>query len=138
MNIMFFLKPKSEVAVIKDDILVEDALDLMRHTSYTALPVIDKDGRYVGTLTQGDLLWYLRDSKYLQRSLLAPIRSVPRLYDNASVPANTDMDVLFARMLEQNFAPVTDDRGMFIGIVTRRSIMQYFLSKLEAPLDVEK
>jgi len=48
------------------------------------------------------------------------------------------MESLLNRMLEQNFAPVTDDRGVFIGIVTRRSIMEYFMRRLDSLIEEEK
>ena len=138
VNILFFLRPKSDVAVICSSMLVEDALRIMRKTNYTALPVNDTQGEYVGTLPQGDLLWYLHDSKDMKRSVLSPIKAVPRLHDNASIPVSTDMESLLNRMLEQNFAPVTDDRGVFIGIVTRRSIMEYFMRRLDSLIEEEK
>ena len=138
VNILFFLRPKSDVAVICSSMLVEDALRIMRKTNYTALPVIDKQGEYVGTLTQGDLLWYLHDSKDMKRSVLSPIKTVPSQHDTASIPVSTDMESLLNRMLEQNFAPVTDDRGVFIGIVTRRSIMEYFMRRLDSLIEEEK
>ena len=47
--------------------------------------------------------------------------------DNVPVSVTTDMRSLFSQALEQNFVPVVDDRNTFIGIVTRKSIMQYYL-----------
>ena len=38
-----------------------------------------------------------------------------------------DMDELLSVAVNQNFVPVVDDRGMFIGIVTRQDIMRYFV-----------
>ena len=138
MNILFFLSPKSEVTVVRSDMLVDEVIKLMRKSSYVSLPVIDKNGRYIGTLTQGDLLWYLYDSDDPHKAALSQVKTVPRSRDNASVSASADMESLFNKMLQQNFAPVTDDRGLFIGIVTRRSIMKYFLGSIDAPLDAEK
>ena len=39
------------------------------------------------------------------------------------------MDNLLNMVMEQNFVPVVDDRGMFIGIITRKDIIKYFYDK---------
>ena len=43
-----------------------------------------------------------------------------------------DMDELLQLAMSQNFVPVVDDRGMFIGIVTRQDIMRYFAREFKA------
>ena len=49
------------------------------------------------------------------------------------------MDELYELAMNQNFVPVTDDEGIFIGIVTRKNIIKYFVAsrtgkKFTAPL----
>ena len=61
MNVLFSLTPKSEVAYLYDDYSLRQALEKMEHYRYSAVPVIDRNGCYVGTLTEGDLLWYIKD-----------------------------------------------------------------------------
>ncbi|MGN1180314.1 MAG: CBS domain-containing protein, partial [Suilimivivens sp.] len=66
MNILFFLTPKNEVAFVYDTDSLRQALEKMEHHSYSAVPIISKeDGRYVGTLTEGDLLWNIKDRNNL-------------------------------------------------------------------------
>ena len=60
-NVFFFLKTKNSVKYLYDNISVEDGLALMRKHKYTAMPIINKEGVYVGTITEGDFLWYLLD-----------------------------------------------------------------------------
>ena len=57
MNILFFLTPKSEVAYISEDDTLRQALEKMEYHKYSAVPIVSRTGRYVGTLTEGDLLW---------------------------------------------------------------------------------
>lgn len=45
---------------------------------------------------------------------------------NAPVRITAGMDELLDRVMNQNFVPVVDDLGSFIGIVTRRDIIDYF------------
>lgn len=60
MNIAFFLTPKSEVVYENIDANMRQVIERMERHGYTAVPMIDKEGRYVGTLTEGDLLWKLK------------------------------------------------------------------------------
>ena len=59
MNIAFFTRPKQEITYLYNDITVDQALEKMHSTSYAAVPVIDREGHYVGTVSEGDLLWFI-------------------------------------------------------------------------------
>lgn len=62
MNVAFFLTPKSETVWVRPNGTVADALERMRPHRYGAVPMLDDDGRYVGTLTEGDILRHLLGS----------------------------------------------------------------------------
>lgn len=59
MNIAYFLLPKSRIAYLYDDFTIRQGLEKMRNRGYTAIPIITRDGRYVGTVSEGDFLWRL-------------------------------------------------------------------------------
>lgn len=131
MNIAFFLKPKVSVAFLYSDYTVRQALEKMRHYGYSAIPVIHRDGRYAGTVSEGDFLWYLSDrfsenininEKTLEETPLAKI-----IKNDAYTPVKITADVndLVKLSMNQNFVPVTDDFDSFIGIVTRRDIIKH-------------
>ena len=61
MNILFFLTPKSEVAYLYDDQTLRQALEIMEHHRYTAIPMISRLGKYIGTITEGDMLWGIKN-----------------------------------------------------------------------------
>ncbi|HJA70766.1 MAG TPA: CBS domain-containing protein, partial [Candidatus Lachnoclostridium stercoravium] len=61
MNILFFLTPKSEVAFIYEDESLRQALDKMEYHKYSSVPVINRYGRYIGTITEGDMLWGIKN-----------------------------------------------------------------------------
>ena len=131
MNILFFLTPKKDVDCIYVDDTVGDALRSLENHRYSALPIIDeKTGRYIGTLSEGDILRDIttRDDLpyYVEES--RPIMKVRRKRDYHAVNAGADMEELFQSAQVQNFVPVTDDTGAFIGIITRSSIMQFLIS----------
>jgi CBS domain-containing protein len=133
MNILYFLTPKNDVAYLMDDFTVRQTLEKMDSCRYAALPMLSRDGLYVGTVTEGDLLRYLKEERFpsLRDMQGRCIMEVPRCADNVPIKVYTAMDELGATSLDQNFVPVTDDRGKFIGIVTRKSIIRYYFEKTE-------
>lgn len=56
MNILFFITPKSEIAYIYEDDSIRQALEKMEYHKFSAVPLLTRDGRYVGTITEGDML----------------------------------------------------------------------------------
>jgi CBS domain-containing protein len=131
MNILFFLKPKVDLAFIYEDSTLRQALEKMKHYGYAAIPVINRSGEYAGTLREGDLLWAILDNEafdnYARETCL--VKDILKGRQNVPVNVNADIDDLLLMAMNQNFIPVTDDRGLFIGIVTRRDIMQYYYDK---------
>ncbi len=133
MNILFFLTPKSEVAYVHDTDTLRQGLEKMEHSRYSAVPVIGKkDGRYIGTLTEGDLLWYIKDygDLSIRRAEEISMQAVARRYDNEPVDVDVDMENLINKAMNQNFVPVIDDRERFIGLITRKDLIQYLCRKL--------
>ncbi len=127
MNILFFLTPKSEVAYVREDDTLRQALEKMEHHGYAAVPLLSVDGRYIGTLTDGDMLWGLRRRGFpdMREMEEISVMGIPRHYDNKPVYANENMEGLLEKVTGQNFVPVVDDDKVFIGIVTRRDVIQY-------------
>ena len=98
-------------------------------------PIIARDsGRYVGTLTEGDLLWKLKDSKNLsfQGAEKLSVMEIERNRDNEPVEADADMEDLINKAVNQNFVPVIDGDQCFIGLIKRKDIILYLSSRLAA------
>ena len=131
-NILFFLTPKAMCAFIYDDYSVRQALEKMETAGYAALPILNKRGEYRGTLTEGDLLWALKNMCNMDIRLAEArrIMEITRRKDNIPVRVNTGMHELVSRASSQNFVPVVDDKDAFIGIVTRSNIMKYCFQQL--------
>jgi CBS domain-containing protein len=131
-NILFFLTPKAMCAFIYDDYSVRQALEKMETAGYAALPILNKRGEYRGTLTEGDLLWALKNMCNMDIRLAEArrIMEITRRKDNIPVRVNTGMHELVQRASSQNFVPVVDDKDTFIGIVTRSNIMKYCFQQL--------
>ena len=129
MNIMRFIIPKSMVEYVTVDSTVRQGIEKMRYHRYVAIPVLDRDGKYVGTLRNDDILSYLLDKgsfdqKDTERDGVVEImgdRSAKPVYHTSSV------EEVIEQVKEHNFVPVVDDRGCFIGIILRRDILNYIL-----------
>lgn len=133
MNILFFLKPKSEVAYIYNYHTVRQALEIMEYHKYSCIPILDKEGRYKGSITEGDLLWGLKEKNLIKMKETEGINvmTIHRRNDYQYVTSNAKMEDLIGRAMEQNFVPVVDDQKCFIGIVTRRDIIGYCYNKMK-------
>jgi predicted transcriptional regulator len=127
-SIMFLITPKASVAFLNDHCTLRQGLEKMRHHGYTAIPVIAEDGTYVGTVSEGDFLRHMLDSKMysIQSQEDYSISDVLRSGWNPAVKVDTTMDELLLRIMDQNFVPVIDDREKFIGIITRKDIIKYY------------
>ncbi len=131
MNILFFLTPKAVCAYIEEGATLRQAMERMESTGFSALPVLSKDGGYCGVITEGDLLWAfkrlcvmdVRQTEEHSISELMPRREVH------PVRVDTRIEDLVLVAADQNFVPVVDDKGAFIGIVTRSSILKYCLDR---------
>lgn len=137
MNIAYFLLPKGRVAFLYDDYTFRQGLEKMRHHGYTAIPVISRNGQYVGTVSEGDFLWRLvgkdaegaEDSRTMKELEQIHVRDILQTQTYPPVRITVTMDELLDSAMNQNFIPVTDDVGSFIGIVTRKDIIRYFSSE---------
>lgn len=130
MNISFFIKPKIEVSYLYDDIPVRQSMNEMLKTGFTALPLIDRKGRYLGTIGEGDFL------RLLLRRTPAEVDKmtagqVERRVKNRSVSIDAHMEDMIDLVAVQNFVPVTDGRGMFCGIITRQDVIRHLRESCE-------
>jgi CBS domain-containing protein len=135
MNIAFFLLPKQEVACVTADATLRQTLERMEYHRFTAVPILDKEGRYTGTVTEGDLLWHMKDSEgkiTFENASKFMLKDVPLRVSMKPVSIDANMEDLINLAKVQNFVPVVDDMERFIGIVRRSQIIEYcekFVSK---------
>lgn len=132
MNILFFLKPKNEVEFVYDDESLGEVIAKMECHSYSAIPLISRHhGTYIGTITARDLLWELKKNHdyMMQEAQDLSVMHVKRGRDNVPVDTDADMEDLIDKIINQNFVPVVDDSNIFIGIITRKDVINYLIQK---------
>ncbi len=134
MNILFFLTPKEEVAYVFEDDSLRQTMERMEHRRFSCVPIINKEGKYVGSISEGDVLWGLKKLGFLSLKEMEkiPITTIERRAHYHPVRVDSNMEDLIGKATQQNYVPVVDDGNNFIGIVTRKDIIQYCYKKLSA------
>ena len=138
MNILFFLTPKINVAYVYSSDTITAAIEKMLECRFTTVPVINEStGKYEGTLANDDLLLelYQHPSLTVDAAGDKPLRSIKRRRDYGAVRADADMEDLLDSVTTQNFVPVVDDTGAFIGIITRRDVMRYLREHMSKDIE---
>ena len=117
MNILFFLTPKSDVAYIFENETLRQTLEKMEHRKFSCIPLLSLDGKYKGSISEGDLLWGMKTLNVpgLKEAESISIMAIPRRATYKAVHADSDME----------------DQGYFIGIITRKEIIKYCYKELK-------
>jgi len=132
MNIIFLLKTKSELAYLYSDETFAAGMEKLLSSGYSAIPVIDREGGYVGSVREGDFLRRLAEGDSAPSALAdLPIAQILRSDFIPAVQVDAQLGELLTMAQNQNFIPVVDGRGAFIGIVTRKDILQYYYAQMQ-------
>ncbi|MFC4598414.1 CBS domain-containing protein [Cohnella hongkongensis] len=128
MEISSFLLPKDKVAYLTTAQSMKEALELLETSQYSAVPVIDENGKYIGTLSEGDLLWKLKCTPELNFDNMAdiPVSGIKKRIYNECVAISAHMEDMLTLAADQNFVPVVDDDRVFLGIIRRKDIIEYY------------
>ena len=130
-NILLLLMPKKMIGYLEESQTLRQGLETMRYHGYTALPVINENGQYVGTVSEGDFLWNILQTEnysiYDQEK--HSIKEIVREGFNPPVKVTTPIEELVSQIMNQNFVPVIDDQGVLMGIVTRQRVIRYLTEK---------
>ena len=126
MSIVFLLTPKEEVIYEKVNSTMRQAFERMRYYKYTAVPILDERGMYVGTLTEADLFSKLKNTpnlKYRNTNKVL-ISEVPRNVVNKPVRIDSNIEDLIHYAKSKEFIPVVDDNNIFIGVIKKSDILK--------------
>lgn len=137
MNIFSFLTLKANTKYLDGSSSVRQALEKMDFYKFSVVPLLDKKGKYLGTVSEGDLMSYIKnecqfDIKKTEETKVLDITRY-RSYKSLNIEAKADELVLLS--MEQNFIPIVDDRNTFIGIISRKTIIEHFYLKIRDSLD---
>lgn len=126
INALLLITPKKELAYLDETMSVRQALEKMRAHSYSEIPVITKEtGEYLGTISEGDLLWYIVDQKednYCNLQKLNVTNLIRKDFRKA-LTSEASAEEIINVITRQNFVPIVDDRNILMGIVTRAKVI---------------
>ncbi|CAH1194897.1 hypothetical protein PAECIP111891_00555 [Paenibacillus allorhizoplanae] len=128
MEIKSFLLPKDKVSYLTTSASMKEAMERLEACHYTAIPIIDEEGKYVGTLSEGDLLWKLKCTpglSFVNMDEVSVTNIRKRIY-NECVAIDAHMEDMLALAADQNFVPVVDKDRVFLGIIRRKDIIEYY------------
>ena len=135
MKIAFFLLPKKDVVYLSPRSTMRQALERMEYHRYTAVPIVDESGKYKGTITEGDLLWKLKNTPSLRfnNTHTVHLDEISCKMKNHPVRIDAEIEDLISLSCMQNFIPVVDDQEIFIGIIRRKDIIEYLAARARIP-----
>ncbi len=134
MNILFLLSPKIKTSYLESDMTVRQGLEKFKAHGYSAVPVLDKEGYYIGTVSEGDFLKFIIESGNADIHSMESeqIISIIRRDFNPPISIDASLDELLEHLMDKNFAPVIDGRSCFVGIVTRKSVLEYLRKTVDS------
>lgn len=134
-NILALLTPKNQLVYLEHNMTLRQAIEKMRVHRFTVIPVIDSEtGVYVGSVAEGDLLYNLIKEETISIRDLEDkyVTDIIRPKFMPAMKVDTSLKELVDLITIQNYVPIVDDRGILMGIVTRKSAMKYLIEKIEA------
>lgn len=129
MTIQAFLKPFHEIVYIYNDQPLGEALKIMTEHRFQTIPIITRDQKYFGTLAEGDFLHFILDKDDFHDIAKLNdfvVEDVKRYRDYEPIKIDALITSLLAKAANENFVPIIDQNEIFIGIVTRKTLLNYF------------
>ena len=130
---MSIFTPKKMTSFLNENVTVRQAIEIFDVHKYAVIPLVDNDGHFVGTLSEGDLLRFLKNKVGydIKAAEKVSVKEMERYREYRSLEVSSMWSEFFVLSLDQNFIPVVDDKGIYIGIVTRREIIKFLSNKVE-------
>lgn len=131
MNIFTILTPKSQTEFIEYDSTIRQALETFDFHKFTVVPLIDDEGKYVSTLSEGDILRYIKNEANFDIEIAESVKinTIEKYRSYEAITIDSTMDEVLKLAMNQNFVPIIDDRGMYIGIIKRKDIIKCYINE---------
>ena len=127
MNIAKIMIPKALTVFLNEKQTVRQGWEIMTRNGYTAIPVLDAEQHYIGTVSEGDFLRHILDTGSLDKMDMENHRVRELVRRDFCPPISIDADEtkVISAALNQNFVPIVDSRNTLCGIITRRGVIVY-------------
>jgi predicted transcriptional regulator len=131
LNIFSILTPKSQTEFIEYDSTIRQALETFDFHKFSVVPLIDDSGKYVSTLSEGDILRYIKNEANFNIEIAenVKINTIEKYRSYKAITIDSSLDEVLQLSMSQNFIPIVDDRGMYIGIIKRKDIINLYINE---------
>ena len=130
MDAKNLLTPKTKVEYLYNDITVGEAIAKMKRRRYALIPVLERNSnRYLYSISSSDLLYKIMQIGDVKKAEALPLSEVEINRLVIPAPQVKDIESLGDLLSSQNFVPIVDEKGIFLGLVTRRSVFNYLLTE---------
>ena len=119
-----FLTPARNLAVLIDTHNVDHAILVLSQISYTRVPVVTDQMKYVGTISLTDILSYQMKHDYSDEVFLSMDIVHMTKKDGERLGKDYTVTEVLHKLVEESFLPVVSEDGVFEGIITRKSILK--------------
>lgn len=125
MNLFNFFTPKAETYYMTEDTTIRQALEKFDYHKFTVVPLISEDGKYITTVTEGDILRYIKnEAKFnIEEAENVLVMDIDKYRPYNACKPDTSVEEIMKLAMDQNFVPLVDDRNYYIGIIKRKSIL---------------
>ena len=131
MNILALLTPKIQTLYLNSNCSLRQAIEKFDYHKFSVVPIVDDHGKFITTLSEGDLLRYIKKCGdfSLDESNKIQLLDIERYRPYKALDISTDYETIVELSLSQNFVPIVDDRGVYIGIIRRRHVIESLRKK---------
>ena len=119
-----FLTPAENLAVLIDTHNADHAILLLSQMTYTRVPVVTDEKKFVGTIGLRDILAYQMEQGLSQEAMADTDIVYMTKKDVAVVAPDYTLTDVLHKLVDESFLPVVDEEGIFQGIITRKSILK--------------
>ena len=135
MNIAKIMIPRACTVFLNEKQTVRQGWEIMTRNGYTAIPVLDVDQHYIGTVSEGDFLRHILETGSLDKLDMENHRVIELVRRDFCPPISIDAEEteVVRAALNQNFVPIVDSRNTLCGILTRRGVIAYLAEKNDIP-----
>lgn len=122
--------PKNKVDYIYSDLSIGEAIKILEKRRYQMVPVVERGSfRYLYSLSSSDILRKIVGEDKVKEVLEEPVSNCPIRRLVLAAPASTPIEEIFDLSANQNYVPLVDEKGAFVGILTRKAFLYYLQSK---------
>lgn len=129
-HLVNYLIPADDLAIFIDTHNSDHVMLLLVNNGFSRVPVLTKDRQYRGTISISDILNYqvknqLTDWELNQTDIGEMVNTKIE-----AIPMTSSLTHIMHKLVDFPFLPVVNDKNLFVGIITRKSILKALNSLL--------